>query len=165
MSATRLSLDEQLCFALYAATNAVTRAYRPVLREIGITYPQYLVMIVLWEEGARTVRGIAERLSLPANAITPLIDRLATAGLVVRERDAEDRRVVHIVPTETGLALEERAAAARAEVVCQIAMSDSAMGALRSELRELVGRLESTRSVAPASRKSASAHTGVYRTL
>lgn len=102
----KLRLDEQLCFALYAATNAVTRAYRPRLARLGLTYPQYLVMLTLWQDGRQQINRIADRLSLASNAITPLIDRLEAAGFVARVRDAQDRRAICIALTETGTRLE-----------------------------------------------------------
>ncbi len=102
-TSTNLRLDDQLCFGLYAATNAVTRAYRPLLRAIGLTYPQYLVMLVLWEQDQVSVHEIADRLELAPHAISPLLGRLEDAGLVVRRRDTSDRRVVWVGLTQAGL--------------------------------------------------------------
>ena len=79
-----LRLDDQLCFALYSATNAVVRRYRPLLAELGITYPQYLLLLVLWQDGPCTVGGLGDRLSLPPHGLSPLLDRLEQAGLVQR---------------------------------------------------------------------------------
>lgn len=89
-----LRLDDQLCFALYAATNAITRSYRPLLGEIGLTYPQYLVMLTLWQDGSAPVGRIAHRLELDSHAVSPLVDRLEAAGLVVRRPGADRRQVV-----------------------------------------------------------------------
>lgn len=138
----RLSLDDQLCFALYAATNAVTRSYRPLLDSIGLTYPQYLVMLVLWQDGESTSRRISARLSLPPNAITPLIDRLEDSGFVRRRRDTQDRRVVHISPTTTGAELEREASLAQQDVECQTRLNQEDLAALREELKSLVLRME-----------------------
>lgn len=140
-SPSKLVLDDQLCFALYAATNAVTRAYRPLLKCLDLTYPQYLVMLVLWQDGPRSARSIADRLKLPPNAISPLIDRLEAAGLISRRRDGEDRRIVHISLTGKGAALERAAAEAQGAVACRAGMSEAQMGALRDELHRLTGRL------------------------
>ena len=111
VAARKLSLDDQLCFALYAATNAITRSYRPGLDLLGITYPQYLLLLCLWQDGPSTTGAIARRLALAPNAITPLVDRLERGGFVERHRDEGDRRVVHRVAHEggeltTGLGIE-----------------------------------------------------------
>ncbi|WP_135503505.1 MarR family winged helix-turn-helix transcriptional regulator [Roseovarius aestuariivivens] len=142
MRADRLKLDDQLCFALYAATNAVTRAYRPRLAEIGLTYPQYLIMLVLWQDGPRTLGAIARRLCLAQNAITPLVDRLEKAGLVTRTRDPADRRVITIALTETGESLHDGAARAQHEVKCETLLDEAELAALRSTLFALVDRMK-----------------------
>lgn len=138
----KLRLDDQLCFALYAATNAVTRAYRPLLRDIGLTYPQYLAMMVLWQDGERPIREIAERLSLPPNALSPLIDRLEAQGLVTRRRDADDRRRIFVAPTATGSALEGAAFDAQKTVSCQTGLSHEQYMEMRAELANLAERIE-----------------------
>ncbi|MBO0905764.1 MarR family winged helix-turn-helix transcriptional regulator [Jiella sonneratiae] len=137
----RLRLDEQLCFALYAATNAVTRAYRPLLAELDLTYPQYLVMLVLWQDGRSTSRDIASRLQLSANAISPLLDRLEETGLIARIRDSADRRVVHIEPTERGIALERAAYDAQQVVECRTGLEAGELGRLRDELAAMAARM------------------------
>ena len=147
MAAKPLHLDDQLCFALYAATNAVTRSYKPKLAKIGITYPQYILMLVLWQDGSRTISDIARRLKLPANGITPVIDRLEKAGLVVRRRDPEDRRVISIHLTAEGVALEQQAARAQFSVVCDTQLDPAALRALRDELQAMVQRMENSQSV------------------
>lgn len=139
--ARRLRLDDQLCFALYAATNAVTRAYRPLLGAIGLTYPQYLVMLALWQEGALPVRGLAEQLQLGANAISPLVDHLEAEGLVTRVRSESDRRVVTVELTEAGRSLEDSAARAQEAVVCRTGLSAPDLVALREDLNALVERM------------------------
>ncbi len=144
---SRLRLDDQLCFALYAATNAVTRAYRPLLGALGFTYPQYLVMLALWQDGALSVREIAARLRLGPSAITPLIDQLEAAGFVSRTRSGTDRRMVTVVVSETGRNLHEAAAAAQEAVVCRTGLSEDALRALRDELNALVDRIASPRPV------------------
>lgn len=147
-----LKLDDQLCFALYAASNALTRAYRPRLGELGLTYPQYLVMLVLWQDGPSTVRGLADRLRLPANAMTPLLDRLEVAGFVARRRDGTDRRVVRVSLTQAGQQLESAAASVQDAVACSTGLSPEAVDTLRAELHRLVGEMEGeiSRSARPA---------------
>lgn len=138
-----LRLDDQLCFALYAATNAVVRAYRPLLGELGLTYPQYLVMLALWQDGVTAVHDLAARLQLTSSAITPLVDRLEAAGFVTRAR-ASDRRVVRVALTEAGRLLEDRVATAQQAVVCRTGLDDRDLADLRQELRDLADRVATT---------------------
>ena len=107
MSALRL--DQQLCFALYSASRATTAAYRPILDELGLTYPQYLVLLVLWEDEPVTVRRLGERLQLDSGTLSPLLKRLESAGLVVRQRSPADERSVQITLTDKGRDLERHA--------------------------------------------------------
>ncbi|WP_370260673.1 MarR family winged helix-turn-helix transcriptional regulator [Limnobacter sp.] len=137
----RLALEDQLCFALYAATNAIVRTYRPMLADLGLTYPQYLVMIVLWQGGTCTVNDIADRLCLPPSAISPLLDRLEQAGLVQRSRDPSDRRTVLVSATPAGAKLEAGAAQAQANVVCRTKMAPAEFAGLRSTLHQLMTQL------------------------
>lgn len=146
-----LGLDDQLCFALYAATNAVVRAYRPLLGELGLTYPQYLVMLALWQDGVTTVHDLAARLQLSSSAITPLVDRLAAAELVTRAR-ATDRRVVRVALTEAGLLLEGRVAAAQQAVVCRTGLGDRDLAELRQDLKDLADRVAATANVRDSER-------------
>ncbi|WP_084398464.1 MarR family winged helix-turn-helix transcriptional regulator [Henriciella aquimarina] len=104
-----LRLDRQVCFPLYAASNLINRLYRPVLSELGLTYPQYLVMLALWETSPRTVGALGEALHLDSGTLTPLLKRMETAGLVTRERDPEDERRVQVSLTEAGRALRTEA--------------------------------------------------------
>lgn len=136
----RLRLDDQLCFSLYAATNAVVRAYRPLLGDLGLTYPQYLVMLALWQDGAAPAHALAARLKLGASAITPLVDKLEAAGLVTRAR-AADRRVVLVALTEAGRRLEDRVAAAQQAVVCRTGLTEEGLADLRQELKALADRV------------------------
>jgi DNA-binding MarR family transcriptional regulator len=103
-----LTLDQHLCFSLYGATIAINRAYKPLLDELGITYPQYLVLNVLWEQSEETIGGIADRLALESSTITPLVKRLEQAGLVERRRNPLDERQVMVTLTAAGTALQER---------------------------------------------------------
>ena len=137
-AAASLRLDDQLCFALYAATNAITRAYRAPLARLGLTYPQYLAMLVLWEHGAQTVKSLAGRLDLDSSTITPLVKRLAAAGLIHRERDPANERNLKIELTAAGRALRDPAARIQEGVACQTRMAVDEFVALRSQLHGLV---------------------------
>lgn len=142
-----LALDNQVCFALYAANRAVTARYRPLLTELGLTYPQYLVMLVLWEaaavdEGMRVSR-LGERLRLDSGTLTPLLKRLEERGLVSRQRSAEDERVVTVVATAAGLALREQARSIPARLLCSTGVASDRLVALRDELRSVLAQLES----------------------
>ena len=106
---TELRLDNQICFRLYTAARLITQAYTPMLSELGITYPQYLVLMVLWEKDAIPVNDIARRLLLETNTVTPLLQRMERQGLVIRERGEQDRRQQFVSLTEKGKAMEEQA--------------------------------------------------------
>lgn len=106
---TELRLDNQICFRLYTAARLITQAYTPMLSELGITYPQYLVLMVLWEKDAVPVNDIARRLLLETNTVTPLLQRMERQGLVIRERGEQDRRQQFVSLTENGKAMEEQA--------------------------------------------------------
>jgi DNA-binding MarR family transcriptional regulator len=105
-----LKLDNQLCFAVYSTSLAMTRLYKPLLEKLGLTYPQYLVLLVLWEADGLGVSEIGERLSLDSGTLTPLLKRLEANGLVARIRDAADERRVHVSLTAAGRKLKARAA-------------------------------------------------------
>lgn len=135
-------LDDQLCFALYAATNAVTRVYRPLLKDIGLTYSQYLVLLILWERGSQQVGEIAEQLQLATHAVSPILDRLEEAKLVRRIKDGDDGRVVHVELTKPGAALEAKAAAVQEEVRCSTMLDPNEVNQLRADLKALLARME-----------------------
>lgn len=144
-----LALDQQLCFALYTASRAVTRAYGPLLEPLGLTYPQYLVMLVLWEEDGATVKRIGERLALDSGTLTPLLKRMEAAELVERRRSAEDERVVTAHLTPAGRALRARARLVPKRLACRAGfeLSPNApaalaeIAALRERLRVLTAHL------------------------
>jgi DNA-binding MarR family transcriptional regulator len=136
-----LLLDDQLCFALYAASRAVTQRYRPLLDEVGITYPQYLVMLVLWEQGTTTVKGLADALQLDYGTLSPLLKRLAAAGYVERRRRTDDERSVEIVVTDAGSELKNRVGQIPQVIVDAYNLSADDFTALRSTLRELTDSL------------------------
>ena len=143
-----LHLDQQLCFALYAASRAVTRAYAPLLEPLGVTYPQYLVLLVLWEEDDLSVKKLGERLFLDSATLTPLLKRLEQQGLVTRRRDQEDERVVRIALTAEGKALKAKARKVPMALACRAgcepgdAETFAKLMRLRAELTELTRTLE-----------------------
>lgn len=104
-----LKLDNQLCFSAYAASRAITKIYRPFLEELGITYPQYLVMLVLWEEETISLKDLGNKLYLDSGTLTPLVKRLESMGLLKRQRSTEDERILCITITAEGIALKEKA--------------------------------------------------------
>ncbi|BBZ62171.1 MarR family winged helix-turn-helix transcriptional regulator [Mycolicibacterium monacense] len=132
-----LRLDQHLCFALYSATRAMTAAYRPVLTELNLTYPQYLVLLVLWEEGPVTVGRLGERLHLDSGTLSPLLKRLEANGFVVRQRSRSDERQVEIDLTDAGRALEERAQCIPEELFRATGLSVDDAEQLRDAVRQL----------------------------
>lgn len=132
-----LRLDNQLCFALYGAANRMTRLYRPLLDALGLTYPQYLAMLVLWEQSPRTVGALGDALDLDSSTLTPLLKRLEAGGLVERRRDPEDERRVIVALTDQGRALRDRAALIPEQMVCALGMPMEAIETLRARLKVL----------------------------
>ena len=137
-----LLLDQQLCFALYAASRSVTGLYRPLLDPLGLTYPQYLVMLVLWEQDGLTVRELGQRLQLDSGTLTPLLKRLQAAGLVDRQRRTEDEREVDIRLTTAGLALREQASDVPKCMAQRLQLNPEQMQTLRDELKRLTRQLQ-----------------------
>jgi len=141
-----LALDNQLCFALYAANRAITARYRPLLAELNLTYPQYLVMLVLWEAGenGQTVRvsDLGKRLRLDSGTLTPLLKRLAERDLVTRLRDTADERVVTVAPTEKGSAMRQQARDIPGRLLCGTGIDQERIVELREELRSVLSLLE-----------------------
>jgi MarR family transcriptional regulator, organic hydroperoxide resistance regulator len=135
------SLDEQLCFALYAASRAMTGCYRPLLDDLGLTYPQYLVMLVLWERGDTPVTGIGHALQLETGTLSPLLKRLEATGLITRTRQVDDERSVLVALTARGRELEPRAAEVQRQVVRATGMSRDEIAQLRGTLQQLTRRL------------------------
>ena len=136
-----LRLDRQLCFSLYSAQLAMTRTYRPLLEELGLTYPQYLVLLALWEEDGSTVSSLGERLCLDSGTLTPLLVRLEERRLVRRRRGAADAREVLIHLTALGRSLEERAVSVRSRVMGRTGLSRRGIDDLKSQLLALRARL------------------------
>jgi DNA-binding MarR family transcriptional regulator len=134
-------LDEQLCFALYTASRAMTGCYRPMLDALGLTYPQFLVLLVLWERGDTSVTGIGNALQLETGTLSPLLKRLEATGFITRTRQAEDERSVVVGLTPAGRAVEERVAAVQNEVSDATGLTESEIVALRASLHALTANL------------------------
>ncbi|MCC4621969.1 MarR family transcriptional regulator [Xanthomonas cassavae CFBP 4642] len=132
-----LQLDSQLCFALYSANLAMHKLYRGLLKALDLTYPQYLVMLVLWETDGRSVSEIGERLYLDSATLTPLLKRLQAAGLVTRTRAASDERQVIIALTDAGRALRSKAGGVPEQVFCASACSLDELRQLKHDLEKL----------------------------
>jgi DNA-binding MarR family transcriptional regulator len=136
-----LLLDEQLCFALYSTTHAMNKLYRRVLQRLGLTYPQYLVMMILWEGDGLTVSAIGERLFLDSATLTPLLKRLESMGLLARERSAEDERQVMVRLTKEGRMLKRAAAEVPDAVFCAAQCPPEELRAIKSALERLRANL------------------------
>ncbi|MES1941261.1 Organic hydroperoxide resistance transcriptional regulator, MarR-family protein [Salinisphaera sp. T5B8] len=134
-------LDEQLCFSLYTATHRIIRAYRPLLEPLGLTYVQYLVMLVLWEHAPRSVGELGSELYLDSGTLTPLLKRMEKTGLIARERDSEDERRVLISVTDEGRDLQHKSAEIHEAMLCQIELTRPEALALRERIMELADTL------------------------
>ncbi len=137
-------LNRQVCFAMYSATRATTAAYRPMLEELGLTYPQYLVMLVLWEEQPRSVRELGEELALDSGTLSPLLKRLEALGLVERRRSAEDERRVEVFLTADGAALSAKAAGIPQRLAEAAGLSADELDQLRDTLSRLAAALHTS---------------------
>ena len=135
--AVDLVLDNQLCFALYAASLAMTKTYRPLLVPLGLTYPQYVVMLALWQHNELTAGALAQAVALDAGTLVPLVRKLVAQGLLDRRRSDTDERVVLITVTPTGRALKRRAHAVHAQIACSTQCSASELTALTAALQAL----------------------------
>jgi len=145
VSRPQLALDEQLCFPLYAATRAVTQRYAELLADVGLTYPQYLSMLALWEaDGPVSVGDLGRRLRLDSGTLTPLLKRLETAGHVTRRRDPEDERRVLVEPTPQGLALQDAVATVPERLLEGMGLSVEELLRLRGDLQTLLRGLDSS---------------------
>ena len=141
-TADRLQLDSMLCFAVYAAGHAFTRFYKPRLDALELTYPQYLVFLVLWEADGLTVKALGDKLFLDSGTITPLVKRLESRGLVRRQRDDKDERLVRIFLTGAGRGLREKALAIPLAVGTALGGDAEAGAAMRVGLQQLRERLD-----------------------
>jgi MarR family transcriptional regulator, organic hydroperoxide resistance regulator len=136
-----LKLDNQLCFALYSTSLAMTKVYKPLLAKLGLTYPQYLVMLVLWEQDGLTVSALGERLFLDSGTLTPLLKRLEAQGMLLRARRAEDERQVIVSLSEAGRALRDEALTVPQAVLCATACTVPELQNLTAELQLLRRKL------------------------
>jgi DNA-binding MarR family transcriptional regulator len=136
-----LHLDRQLCFALHATSLAMTKAYKPLLSPLGLTYPQYLVMLLLWEHDDRTVNELGHLLHLDSGTLTPLLKRMQSNELLTRHRDPVDERRVRLQLTSRGRSLKQEAASIPSSMACQLDMSEPEMEALRAQLHGLRARI------------------------
>ncbi|MFC9281854.1 MarR family winged helix-turn-helix transcriptional regulator [Streptomyces collinus] len=137
-----LRLDRQICFSLHAASRAFNGVYRVILKDLGLTYPQYLVMLVLWERDDLPVKKLGEQLRLDSGTLSPLVKRLEAAGLVRRERSAEDERSVRVRLTEEGAALRERALEVPRRIAAATGFGVAEIGELRERLDQLTSALD-----------------------
>ena len=145
MTKRTLPLNQQLCFALYSANNAMGRLYRPMLADLGLTYPQYLVLLALWERDTRSVSDLGRALALESNTLTPLLKRMEAAGQIQRQRSAQDERSVTVSLTDAGKALENKAHDIGLCVARAVMQGDTDAAALRDQILDLAERLRAAR--------------------
>lgn len=139
-----LKLDRQLCFALYSATNSITRLYRSLLDDYDLTYPQYLVLLVLWEKDGIAIKEVMKRLNLDSGTLSPIIKRLQTAGLVDKVRTDKDERIVRLLLTDKARQLEPLIAEVQNQVACQTKLSSTEFFELLDRLNLLAKSLNKT---------------------
>lgn len=132
-----LALENQFCFALYSASLAMTKTYKPFLDKLGLTYPQYLVMLVLWQQDDVLVKTIGEKLFLDSGTLTPLLKRLEASSLIQRMRDESDERQVRITLTQEGQALKKQAQSIPREILCASGQSHEVLQDLRAQLSRI----------------------------
>ena len=133
-----LRFQNQVCFPLYAAANAVVRAYRPLLRDLDLTYLQYMTLMLLWEHKQLSVKALGERMSLDSGTLTPLLKRLEAKGLVSRNRDTEDERVRLIAVTKAGMALRSKASNIPGQLACSLGMDAAQAGKIKHMCEQLL---------------------------
>ncbi|MCQ8866959.1 MarR family winged helix-turn-helix transcriptional regulator [Vibrio splendidus] len=136
-----LKLDNQVCFALYSASNAMSRAYQPLLKALDLTYLQYIVMMVLWEEKEVNVKALGAKTHLDSGTLTPLLKRLEVKGYVLRTRSIEDERVRVITLTPSGVELKEQAQTVPIEMLCLSKMNEDELKSLKAQCEQLLGNL------------------------
>jgi len=149
MAYEQLKLENQICFPIYAASRLITREYQPLLDELGLTYPQYLALMVLWEHDSLSVNDIGQKLLLNTNTVTPLLKRMEAQGLVARQRSADDERRVIVSLTPQGRALQEQAAAIPAQLVAGLNADDvdeQALHAMLAQLQKIIQHLSAKQS-------------------
>lgn len=141
---SHLNLSDMVCFAIYSTANALSRAYQPILSKLELTYPQFLVMIVLWEQDNRTVSEIGAKLNLDSGTLTPLLKRLEAAGHIARRRDPQDERQVRITLTDEGRALRIGAESIPEQVFCALGQPISNLQDLRAQLLDVRNNLKAS---------------------
>lgn len=149
MTYEQLKLENQICFPIYAASRLITREYQPLLDELGLTYPQYLALLVLWEHDGLPVNEIGQKLLLNTNTVTPLLKRMEAQGLVTRRRSADDERRVIVTLTAQGRALQEQAVAIPAKLVAGLEADDvdeQAFHDMLAQLQKIVRHLSAKQS-------------------
>ncbi len=149
MAYEQLKLENQICFPIYAASRLITREYQPLLDELGLTYPQYLALLVLWEHDGLPVNEIGQKLLLNTNTVTPLLKRMEAQGLVTRRRSADDERRVIVTLTAQGRALQEQAVAIPAKLVAGLEADDvdeQAFHDMLAQLQKIVQHLSAKQS-------------------
>jgi DNA-binding MarR family transcriptional regulator len=137
-----LQLQNQICFPLYVIAKEITGLYRPFLDEIGITYPQYLVMMVLWENDGLPVNHIGEKLFLDSGTLTPLLKRLETKGVISRKRKKEDERVVEVFLTEAGKQLQQKACEIPGKIQTKIGVETEDLLHLKETILKILNKIE-----------------------
>lgn len=140
--ASTLSFDKQICFSLYSASNAMVRAYRPLLQKLDLTYLQYIVMMVLWEEEGISVSSLGEKLHLDSGTLTPLLKRLESKGLVIRKISLKDERMKSLYLTESGKALQKQASSIPEKILCKTAIPLENLQKLKEQCDQLLSSLE-----------------------
>lgn len=141
-SVNPLLLDRQLCFALYATSRAVTKAYAKLLDELGVTYPQYLVLLLLWEDDGLSIQQIADRLELEGATTTPLVQRMEKLGLLTRKRSSEDERRLEVCLTNAGRAMRDKALSIPPNLACAMDVTEGRASSLIKELRAIRSSIE-----------------------
>jgi MarR family transcriptional regulator, organic hydroperoxide resistance regulator len=149
-AAAKPRLEQQLCFAIYSTMHAINKAYQPLLEKLGLTYPQYLAMLVLWETGDVTVKQLGERLFLDSGTLTPLLKRLEAMGLLHRARDPKDERRVRLTLTEKGKTLRADALPVPGQIAAAMGRPPEDLKAVRKELRRIRNTILDARAAKPA---------------
>jgi DNA-binding MarR family transcriptional regulator len=137
-----LKLDNQLCFAVYACAREITKLYHPLLRELGLTYTQYITMLALWEEDRVTVKQLGQRLYLDSGTLTPLLKKLEQLGLLTRSRDKQDERSVIIALSEQGIRLQERALEIPEKLLCRVGVTPEEVAALKEQITGIMNKVQ-----------------------
>ena len=143
-----LKLDNQLCFSLYSTSLAMSKMYKPLLETLGLTYPQYLIMLVLWEEDGITATELGQRLGQDKGALSPVIKRLQAQGLIDRRRDPEDERRIHLQLTTAGRSMQKKAREIPAQVLCATGLNREAVRQLKAQIEAVRRALNSLDDIA-----------------